>query len=67
MAEQKKEVIDLSGTTVFGPEDLRAELRGVRALIVDMLGYGPDVNAFALSKALYVIQYLAEDVEYKQK
>jgi len=67
MAEQKKDVIDLSGCTMYGPEDLKAELRKVRALIVGLLGYAPEVNTGELANALYTLQYLSEDVEYKQK
>ena len=66
MAEKKTEVIDLSGCRTFGPDELRKQLRDVRALIVDLLGYADDVNPVDLSNALYTLQYLIEDVDYKQ-
>lgn len=63
--EKTKEVIDLSGCMQYNPEDLRSELRAVRALIVGLLGYAPDVNPKQVANALYTLQYLTEEVEYK--
>lgn len=63
--ENKQDVIDLSGCIQYDPEDLKGELRKVRALIVYMLGYNPDVNLQDVSNALYTLQYLIEDVQYK--
>jgi len=66
MAEKKKDVIDLSGARFFSPDDLKKSLRDVRALIVVLLGQAKDVDPAALSDALYTLQYLTEDVDYKQ-
>ena len=63
--EKQQDVIDLSGCLQYGPEDLKAELRKVRALIVYMLGSSPDVNTADVGNALYTLQYLIEDVNYK--
>ena len=67
MAEKKKQadVIDLSECVEYGPEDLKSELRNVRAVIVSMLGYAQNVDTVALANALYTLQYLSEDVQYK--
>ena len=63
--EKQQDVIDLSGCIQYGPEDLKNELRKVRALIVYMLGSDPDVNTAEVGNALYTLQYLIEDVNYK--
>ena len=63
--EKQQDVIDLSGCLQYGPEDLKAELRKVRALIVYMLGSAQNVDTVALANALYTLQYLSEDVQYK--
>lgn len=63
--EKQQDVIDLSGCIQYGPEDLKNELRKVRALIVFMLGSGPDVETKDVGEALYTLQYLIEDVNYK--
>lgn len=63
--EKQQDVIDLSGCIQYDPEDLKNELRKVRALIVYMLGSGPDVNTADVGNALYTLQYLIEDVNYK--
>lgn len=63
--EKQQDVIDLSGCLQYNPEDLKGELRKVRALIVYMLGYAPDVNTRDVANALYTLQYLTEDVNYK--
>ncbi|MBR6370878.1 MAG: hypothetical protein IKS24_07355 [Bacteroidaceae bacterium] len=65
MADCKKEIIDLSGTITYSPEELKEELRNVRALIVEMLPANPDINVRNVASALALIQYLAEDVDYK--
>lgn len=67
MAEKKKQadVIDLTGCMQYNPEDLKSELRNVRAVIVSMLGYAQNVDTVALANALYTLQYLSEDVQYK--
>lgn len=67
MAEMEKQadIIDLSGCVQYGPEDLKNSLREVRALIVYLLGSTSDVNPAELSNALYTLQYLIEDVNYK--
>jgi hypothetical protein len=67
MAEKEKQadVIDLSGCMQYNQEDLKSELRNVRAVIVSMLGYAQNVDTVALANALYTLQYLSEDVQYK--
>ena len=65
MAEKKTEVIDLSGS-IYDPETFKADLRQVRAVIVDLLGFAQDVNPGQLALALSTLQYLTEDVEYKR-
>ena len=65
MAEKKKDYIDLSECILYNPEDLKCELRAVRALIVGLLGYAPEVNPKQVANALYTLQYLTEEVEYK--
>ena len=65
MAETKKDCIDLSGCMLYNPEDLKNELRGVRALIVGLMGYAPELNPKQVANALYTLQYLTEEVEYK--
>ena len=67
MAEKEKQadVIDLTGCMQYNPEDLKCELRNVRAVIVSMLGYAQNVDTVALANALYTLQYLSEDVQYK--
>ena len=67
MAEKEKQadVIDLSGSMQYNPEDLKSELRNVRAVIVSMLGYAQNVDTVQLANALYTLQYLTEDVQYK--
>lgn len=67
MAEKEKQadVIDLSGCLQYDPEDLKSELRNVRAVIVSMLGYAQNVDTVQLANALYTLQYLTEDVQYK--
>lgn len=47
----------------FRAEELKEELRKVRALIVFMLHDSPDVDHKDLANALYVLQYLTEDAQ----
>lgn len=63
--EKQIDVIDLSGCIQYNPEDLKSELRNVRAVIVSMLGYAQNIDTVQLANALYTIQYLTEDVIYK--
>ena len=67
MAEKEKQadVIDLSGCMQYNPEDIKSELRNIRAVIVSMLGYAQNVDTVQLANALYTLQYLTEDVQYK--
>lgn len=65
MAETKKDCIDLSGCLLYNPEDLKDELRAIRALIVGLLGYAPELNPKQVASAMYTLQYLIEEVEYK--
>lgn len=69
MEQCQKEIIDLQQFTHFGGEDLKQSLREVRALIVYLLG-GCDssktpIIAADLSNALYTLQVLIEETEYK--
>lgn len=67
MADCKKDTIDLTDTITYSPDELKEELRNVRALIVEMLFTAPDINVQNVARALSLIQYLAEDVNYKHQ
>lgn len=62
MAETEKDTIVVHARDVSA-EDIKQQLREVRALIVCLLGSADkdQYNGLELSNALYTIQYLTED------
>lgn len=70
MEKQQKPQIDLRYQDLSA-NDLKTGLQEIRALIVLMLGTidtgKAAVSNIELSNALYLLQYLTEDVEYIEK